>query len=53
MESIQRDISQSMRGILVDWLVEVGVISTCAVKFIQFVLESLGRRIELISNVPL
>ena len=27
METVQRDITQSMRGILIDWLVEVGVIS--------------------------
>jgi len=27
METMQRDITQSMRGILIDWLVEVSVIS--------------------------
>jgi hypothetical protein len=27
METVQRDITQSMRGILIDWLVEVSVIS--------------------------
>ena len=27
METVQRDITQSMRGILVDWLVEVSIIS--------------------------
>ena len=27
METIQRDITQSMRGILVDWLVEVSIVS--------------------------
>lgn len=39
MENLQRDITQSMRGILIDWLVEVCAISFALLFLVSYMLD--------------